>query len=31
MSNKTTEDEFLDEWASAIEEAQKKYDENFKK
>lgn len=31
MSGKKTVEEFLDEWAKAIEDAQKKYDEHFKK
>lgn len=31
MSGKMTVEEFLDEWAKAIEDAQKKYDEHFKK
>lgn len=31
MSGKKTVEEFLDEWATAIEDAQKKYDEHFKK
>ncbi|MEH7304614.1 ABC transporter substrate-binding protein [Neobacillus drentensis] len=31
MSGKMTVEEFLDQWAKAIEDAQKKYDEHFKK
>ncbi|MCM3728059.1 sugar ABC transporter substrate-binding protein [Neobacillus cucumis] len=31
LSGKKTVEEFLDEWAKAIEDAQKKYDEHFKK
>ncbi|KQL41785.1 ABC transporter substrate-binding protein [Bacillus sp. FJAT-25509] len=31
LSGKMTVEEFLDEWSKAIEDAQKKYDEHFKK